>query len=84
MKTIFYAFILLFLSFKASSQVIINEYSCSNMTGVTDAYGNREDWVELYNMGAAPVDLTGYYLSDKSTNLQKMDDSQWINCSKRI
>ena len=65
MKSIYYAFILFSISFTASSQVIINEYSCSNVNGITDAFGNREDWVELYNMGAAPVDLTGYYLSDK-------------------
>lgn len=92
MKSIFYAFILLTISFTANSQVIINEYSCSNMNGITDAYGNREDWVELYNMGAAPVDLTGYYLSDKSTNLQKWmipsgtiaaNGYKMVFCSKR-
>jgi len=55
------------------SQVIINEYSCSNISGPTDAYGENEDWIELYNMGATAVDLTGYYLSDKSTNLDKWE-----------
>lgn len=59
------------LPFFLSSQVIINEYSCSNMAGITDAYGEREDWIELYNMGATTVDLTGYYLSDKASNLTK-------------
>jgi gliding motility-associated-like protein len=54
-----------------NAQVLINEYSCSNISGPTDAFGEREDWVELYNAGAAPVDLTGYYLSDKSSNLTK-------------
>ncbi len=57
--------------FSASSQILINEYSCSNVSGITDAFGDREDWVELYNTGASPIDLTGYYLSDKSTNLLK-------------
>lgn len=46
------------------AQVVINEYSCSNMTGPTDAFGQREDWVELYNTTGAAIDLTGYYLSD--------------------
>lgn len=54
-----------------SAQIFINEYSCSNITGPTDAYGENEDWVELYNAGGAAVDLTGYYLSDKSNNLTK-------------
>ena len=52
-------------------QVVINEYSCSNITGPSDAYGEKEDWVELYNVTAAPIDLTGWYLSDKANNLTK-------------
>ena len=63
----------LFLPFWGKSQVIINEYSCSNVAGPTDAFGEREDWIELYNMGAAAVDLTGYFLSDKETNLDKWE-----------
>ena len=61
----------LLLISSASSQVIINEYSCSNLNGPTDAYGLREDWIELYNMGASAVDLAGYYLSDNENNLTK-------------
>ncbi len=52
----------------AEAQVIINEYSCSNMTGYTDNFGETEDWIELYNTSATPIDLTGYYLSDKNNN----------------
>ena len=64
------------------SQVLINEYSCSNMTGITDAYGEREDWIELFNPTGAAVDLTGWYLSDKATNLTKwMIPSGSINAS---
>lgn len=55
----------------ANSQVVINEYSCSNISGPVDAFGEYEDWVELYNAGAASVDLTGYYLSDNDANPQK-------------
>jgi len=73
-------------------QVIINEYSCSNVTGITDAYGEREDWIELFNPTGTTVDLTGWYLSDKANNLTKwMIPSGAINsngykmvfCSKR-
>lgn len=62
---------LILLANAANSQVIINEYSCSNISGPTDAFGEYEDWVELYNSGAAAVDLTGYYLSDDDGNPQK-------------
>lgn len=51
-----------------NAQVIINEYSCSNMNGYTDNYGENEDWVELYNTTGAAIDLTGYYLSDKNND----------------
>lgn len=68
-QALFLFFSLIF--FGANAQVIINEYSCSNISGPTDAYGQREDWVELYNTSASPVDLTGFYLSDKMTNPTK-------------
>lgn len=67
-------FVLLILTVCSSvvkAQVIINEYSCSNLAGYTDSYGEREDWVELLNMTGAPIDLTGYYFSDNSSNLLK-------------
>ena len=59
---------MLALSYSGKGQVIINEYSCSNMNGPTDAFGSREDWIELYNTSSSPVDLTGWYLSDKINN----------------
>jgi gliding motility-associated-like protein len=80
------------LPFFLFSQVVINEYSCSNVTGPTDAFGQREDWVELYNTTAAAVDLTGWYLSDKAGNLTKWqipsgninaNGFKMVFCSKR-
>lgn len=53
------------------SQVYINEYSCSNISLTSDSYGSNEDWVELYNQGSSVFNLTGFYLSDKSSNLTK-------------
>jgi len=61
----------LLLTENALSQIVINEYSCSNRNGLTDAFGEQEDWVELYNATGSPVDISGYYLSDKSGNLTK-------------
>jgi hypothetical protein len=67
-------FILLLLSLAFSqvhSQIMMNEYSCSNTAGVVDAYNQRHDWLELYNAGAVAVDITGYYISDDPNNLTK-------------
>jgi hypothetical protein len=68
MKHVYLLLFLLFISSTTFSQVVINEYSCSNISGPTDAYGDREDWVELYNTSASAVNLTGYFLSDKPTS----------------
>ncbi len=67
---------LLFLSFyllsiSAFSQLVINEYSCSNLNGPLDSFNEREDWMEIYNGGSSAVDLTGYFLSDKASNIMK-------------
>lgn len=41
------------------------------MSGLSDAYGENEDWIELLNTTAGAVNLTGWYLSDRPTNLTK-------------
>ena len=51
--------------------VVINEFVASNVDGITDQDGDRSDWIELKNTDAAPVDLTGWYLTDESANLTK-------------
>lgn len=45
-------------------QVVINEYSASNLTTYTDNYTKTEDWIELYNTSSSAVNIGGYYLSD--------------------
>ncbi|MEM6801159.1 MAG: lamin tail domain-containing protein [Bacteroidota bacterium] len=50
------------------SDLVINEFMASNDSTVTDTAGDFDDWIELYNKGNAPIDLTGYYLSDKTDN----------------
>ncbi len=52
------------LSIPVWSQVIINEFSAANMDGITDNFSEREDWIELYNLGNQPVNLEGYSLTD--------------------
>ncbi|MEA3444135.1 MAG: CotH kinase family protein [Bacteroidota bacterium] len=53
------------------AQVVINEYSCSNMNTITDNYSENEDWIELYNTGTSTVSLAGFHLSDRATNPTK-------------
>ncbi|MCB0807563.1 MAG: CotH kinase family protein [Bacteroidales bacterium] len=45
-------------------QVVINEYSVSNLDSFIDNFNHHEDWFELYNSGSSSLDLGGYYLSD--------------------
>jgi hypothetical protein len=55
----------------ASSSVVINELMASNTNTVADNFGEYNDWLELYNGGAADVDLGGGFLTDDGTNLFK-------------
>lgn len=54
-----------------SAQILINEISAANMSGLVDGDGDREDWVELYNPNAAPINIGGWFLSDNPNNPQK-------------
>ncbi|MDW3646122.1 MAG: lamin tail domain-containing protein [Bacteroidia bacterium] len=51
--------------------IVINEFMASNDSSVADTAGEYDDWIELYNKGSVPVDLTGFYLSDKFDNQSK-------------
>lgn len=55
---------------RPAGDLVINELLADNQAARPDPYGEREDWVEVYNRGAAPVDLAGWYLSDNP-------DSPW-------
>ena len=47
-----------------SQTVLINEFLASNATVNVDASGENDDWVELYNPDAVPVDIGGWYVTD--------------------
>lgn len=66
----FPAFLLLH-AVSSRGQVVINEYCAANVSLSTDNFGENSDWVELYNAGATPVNLAGYWMSDKLNNIQK-------------
>jgi hypothetical protein len=44
--------------------VVINEFLASNQSINRDMDGDYSDWIELYNPGSQPVDLSGYGLTD--------------------
>ncbi|MBK9472220.1 MAG: CotH kinase family protein [bacterium] len=56
--------LLSFASTAAAQTVFINEYMSSNTATRVDVDGAYSDWIELYNPGAATVNLTGCWLSD--------------------
>ena len=65
------AFALALLPLLCGAQVVINEICASNRTGLADGYGQREDWVEIFNLTAAPVNIGGWYLTDKTSEPTK-------------
>ena len=71
LKKIYFILPFLLTAFLVNSQVVINEYSASNFDSHLDNYGEYEDWVELYNTTNSDIDLNGWSLTDKPTNLPK-------------
>lgn len=53
----------------ALPQVWINEVSANQSGQISDQSQERDPWIELYNSGPAPVDLSSFYLTDNFTNL---------------
>ncbi|CAH0998800.1 hypothetical protein LEM8419_00130 [Neolewinella maritima] len=51
-------------------QVYLNEASLAN-TSLPDEDGSFPDWFELYNVGPAPVDLTGWSVTDRADRPRK-------------
>ncbi|MBM3848263.1 MAG: hypothetical protein FJ405_18500, partial [Verrucomicrobia bacterium] len=55
----------------ALSDVVINEFLAVNDRGIRDEDGDASDWIEIYNAGATPVSLAGWFLTDDPRNLSK-------------
>ena len=62
--------VMIFLT-SMTAQVVINEYSASNLTKYVDQFDKTEDWIELYNSGSSAGDLSGWHLSEKETKPEK-------------
>lgn len=61
----------LFLSFcclhHAQATLYITEVMSNNENGLKDEDGDRPDWLEIYNAADTPVNLDGWWLTDKVT-----------------
>jgi len=53
------------------AQVVVNEFSASNLASYIDNYTKAEDWIELYNTSDSEVNLEGWYLSDNDAKPTK-------------
>lgn len=73
MKTLFTSVLIALSAFTSqlTAQVIINEFSASNLESFTDGFQKTEDWIELYNNSDSAVDISGWFLSDKVDNPEK-------------
>jgi len=57
---------------QTKAQVLINELQASNASTISDPdNGKFSDWLEIYNAGSSPVDLTNWHLSDSD------DPAEW-------
>lgn len=54
------------------ADVVISEFMADNASGLEDDFGEKEDWIELYNGGTAAVNLDGWWLTDDAA-----DKKQW-------
>lgn len=58
-------------SLPAFPELWINEVLPRNVTGPVDGHGEHDPYIEIYNAGSVPVDLSTLYLSDSYTNLTR-------------
>ncbi|HPH82921.1 MAG TPA: chitobiase/beta-hexosaminidase C-terminal domain-containing protein, partial [Flavobacteriales bacterium] len=63
--------LLILTGFLSNGQVVINEFSCSNISTIGDDIGNFEDWIELHNPTGTAVNIGGCFLSDNVANPTK-------------
>ncbi|MFZ5941843.1 MAG: lamin tail domain-containing protein [Bacteroidota bacterium] len=74
------AILLVFCPVGVRGQLVINEFSASNVNVIDDPdFGDDADWIELYNAGNQPVDLYHFYLTDNLSNPDKWQVPVHVN-----
>lgn len=71
LRKTFLAIILMSGVFFAEASVIINELMPKNVSYLMDDKLQYSGWAELYNSGAEAVDITNYFLSDRTNRPTK-------------
>jgi hypothetical protein len=64
MRHLFFCLFLLLLPLRIFPQVVINEFSSSNISLLEDEDRDYNDWIELYNNSSSAKNMLGFYLSD--------------------
>lgn len=59
-----------FVPVSPPSGIVINEIASQNKT-YRDEFGDKDDWIEIYNNGTDTVDLADFFVSDKLNNKTK-------------
>lgn len=59
-----------FVPADAVSGLIINEIATQNQS-YRDEYGDKDDWIEIYNNSSEPIDIANFFVSDKLNNKVK-------------
>jgi hypothetical protein len=54
-----------------ADDLLITEFMADNSATLLDQDGEASDWIEIYNPGAAPVDLQGWFLTDTAADPRK-------------
>jgi hypothetical protein len=60
-----------FINLAYGQELVINEFMTSNGSSIQDEDGDNEDWIEIYNNATYPINLNGFYLSDRVNNPQR-------------
>jgi hypothetical protein len=71
MRQLLFCLLLLFLPARLFPQLLINEISSANISGLADEDSDYNDWIELFNNTSTEINLKGYYLSDEASFLKK-------------
>ena len=53
------------------TDLLIGEVLVENTSGLTDGFGQRNGWIEIFNTSSGTVKFGGCYLSDDKANLKK-------------